>query len=99
MLASGPSFKAAAALPGCGFGVLACGYVRDSTRATGMGRVSHLNVDDLEGEKGAGLFDRAGRLNQVDEGARRNGQGRIRVSHTCSAQDEGWFRTSRIRGS
>lgn len=28
MLASRPSFKAAAALPGCGFGVLACGYVR-----------------------------------------------------------------------
>lgn len=99
MLASRLSFKAAAALPGCGVGVLACGYVRDSTRATGVGRVSHLNVDDLEGEKGAGLFGRAGRLNQVDEGTRRNRQGRISFFRTCGAQDGGWYRNSRVRGS
>jgi hypothetical protein len=45
MLTSMFSFEAPGALLSCGFGVLACGYVRDSTR---MGRVSHLNVDDSD---------------------------------------------------
>lgn len=44
MLASMVSFEAPGALPGCGFGVLACGYVRDSTRAAGKGVTPQMRM-------------------------------------------------------